>query len=94
MRLFFLLVSVVSLASAQTTPRPQTRGLADIVRNSGESRPPSELINYATATPVVIFGLKTAFAIDDSNIGICRQPITFRNCRSAPNRPEPAQRPI
>ena len=42
----------------------------EIARNSVESKRPSELIDYATATPLTIDFLETAFAIDDNNIGI------------------------
>ena len=44
--------------------------LPEIVRNSVESKRPSELIDYATATPLAIGFLETAFAIEDSSIGI------------------------
>jgi hypothetical protein len=42
----------------------------EIARNSVESKRPSELIDYATATPFTIDFLETAFAMDDNSIGI------------------------
>ncbi len=42
----------------------------EIDRNSVESKRPSELIDYATATPFAIGFLETAFAIEDSSSGI------------------------
>jgi hypothetical protein len=37
---------------------------------------------------------ETALAREDDNSGICRKPITFRNCCSATSKPEPTQRSI
>ena len=37
---------------------------------------------------------ETALAMEDSNNGIWRKPITFRNCCSAMSKPEPTQRSI
>ena len=56
---------------------PSHRGIpgrnpSEIARNSVESKRPSELIDYATLTPFAIGLLETAFAIDDSSIGIWR----------------------
>jgi len=44
----------------------------EIARNSVESRRPSETIDYATATPFAKGLFETAFAIEDSSIGIWR----------------------
>jgi hypothetical protein len=66
----------------------------EIARNSVESWRPSTLIGYATAAPFAIGFLATALASEDNNSGIWRNPITFRNCRSATSRPEPTQRSI
>ena len=66
----------------------------EIARCSVESQRPSELIHYATATPFAIDFLETALAIEDNSSGICRWPMTLRNCRSATSSPEPTQRSI
>ena len=42
----------------------------EIARKSVESKRPSELIDYATATPFAIGFLETALAIEDSSTGI------------------------
>jgi hypothetical protein len=47
-----------------------TRIIPEIARKSVESKPPSELIDYATATPFANGFFETAFAIEDSSIGI------------------------
>ena len=44
--------------------------LKDTARNSVESKRPSELIDYATTTSLAIGFLETAFAFEDSSIGI------------------------
>lgn len=66
----------------------------EIARNSVESQRLSTLIDYATAAPFAIDFLETAFAIEDSNSGIWRWPITLRNWRSATSNPEPTHRSI
>ncbi len=66
----------------------------EIVRNSVESQRLSTLISYATADPLAIGFLDTALAMEESSNGIWRNPITFRNWRSATSRPEPTQRSI
>src|ERR1035437_8983305 len=68
--------------------------LTEIARISVESQRLSTLIRYATAIPFAIGFLEAALAIDESNNGIWRNPITFRNCRSATSRPEPTHRSI
>ena len=49
-----------------------SRRTTEIARNSVESKRPSELIDYATATPFARGFLETALAIADSSIGIWR----------------------
>src|ERR1035437_14439 len=66
----------------------------EIARISVESQRLSTLIRYATVIPFAIGFLEAALAIDESNNGIWRIPITFRNCRSATSRPEPTHRSI
>ena len=65
-----------------------------IARNSVESQRLSILIHYATAAPFAIGFLEAALAMEETNIGIWRNPITLRNCRSATRRPEPTHRSI
>ena len=69
-------------------------GPGEDARDSVESKRPSEPIDYATAIPLATDFLETRLAIDASNIGIWRKPMTLRNWSSATNRPEPTQRSI
>ena len=58
--------------SSLSLDQKSQRGVVEIARNSVESKRPSELIDYATLTPFAIDLLETAFAIDDSSIGMWR----------------------
>ena len=56
--------------SVITAQEAFARAKEEIARNSVESKRLSELIDYATLTPLAIGLLATAFAIEDSSTGI------------------------